>query len=822
MNELRTRIGIDTDQAQQDYESLVHSLSSMSVEEYEKQAAAQLRVMEQIDSRVKDTTREEREEVARNFALRKQGYDEEMRALKERGDALSQEHYDSLQRLQELKGVRESTGGVRGEEEIVLEERVNDLVSQRKGIFLEMNDLEAKAVEDKIATYDELAKKIRDTSGEEGGFGSVLGAGKQASDAINTAGASLQRALGPLFRILGPVGIAFSLEQVVEKLFKANEELRQIRANYADVAASMGDYTAGVGSLGGAQLELYQREIMSRYGDAIDKRMVPQVAAALYPGGFGEESMVGMTDFSLFMGMGSGVNPTEIATTAARLRRTLGISEEQIKSEIALLVDSAHELRIPFQDLAKWTTSLQEQTKLYGFELEDNRRLVGAFAHELDQGVIKLEDLVRVQTTLAGADESRALGVVAFRDQISKYMPGLNETLSGVGDTREQALYIRSMLQGRLPQETLRGLSDDQRALYGRSFDLTTGEATDTGFRSRLMQAVVQTARGFGAEAGGGALGSTQMMYEFLDSILGTNLSTRPIESSDAILRALESGIPLTDETIGRLSGSGPTGDGEPSKDAKAIISELTSIGEEITKNRMSLGSGVKSGVDEWWRDSSENIVLSFSRFFGGDMADVAAWRRTPEGQASYGVFARSIPGFSMTDGGPLGYEQLIRGLRASAGVTGGDPGRRRGAMEDLLQLLIGEGRIDGIDPRDAADEARYLMGQYYNTGTREVPLPASEQPMRFFKAGAATDLMFPDVRTTTQRLPSVGVMAAVERASRGQDASGAPGVQINVEGRTFTISDSLEELRRQLDEDRDRTMQEIYDALRDAGITDY
>jgi len=672
-SELRTRISIDADGAAQSVEeqlirpmdelrakemqksmTMARDLAHMSVDEYQKQIEAQERLLDSLRIKQEDVGREERERIAMEFAERQAVHERKIQMLKEEAKEVTAKHSQNLQELEELKRQEDEVAQARAaadggsregdidkiaarEQEIsqareVAESRIQEGRQRLIEIQREAWNEESDSNKDRLETLRNLAQAGKSTAEGTGVAAQAAGGGAEVAQLWVMAGSQFKGASKSLLRILGVGGIAFSLGHVVERLVQANEELRAIRANFLDIAASMGDLAPGViVGQGTGQLVQLHNEMLRNFGDALDQRIVPTVARALAPGGFSQRDIAGITEEAIFTGVGTGVSPAEIAQVYVKLFRDFEVRQELLNDAVLDLVDAAHEVRVSFQDLTKWTFQLQEQTRIYGYELEDSRRLVTEFARELQSGVLAIGDLVRLQTSLAEANQSQRLALSTYLPQMGGVDAGFRQDVASFGDPLQQETLLRGIQSGEISTESIRGATGQQRQILGRYFDLSSGALREQfeGLNSQLMQGALAISREILGEMGLGAAGG-QMVVEVMQSMFGIDLG-RTLATQNEMIRAIEQG--RFEEARDGISADKAAEAAQPT----STYEEVKKTAEAMLEMNQSMASRVKDGISAFWRDSVDQVAVSFARAFNEGESEIASLGRTMAGSQVFG-----------------------------------------------------------------------------------------------------------------------------------------------------------------------------------------
>ena len=700
--ELRTRISLDstdasgefdklTEKAQQlrireaaAQEKMVRDLSTMSVEEFDKQIKAEERLLDQLRIKQINDADDIRSKLVEQYAERKQEHERRIRELDIEAIKIRATGDESVEQQEKLRKV--------------IKDRNDEMAAARDDEIKGLQDIAARTRELHVVTPAEIPGAIPTPSGGldvAGGFTAVM-------STVRGAGQKMQMALAPLLRILGPIGIAFSLEQVVEKLYKANEELRVIRNNYADIAATMGDLM-GVGGLfvGKAQTEMMQlqRSFADRFADAFDEKIIPQLAATIQRAGVAPGELGGLTESAALMGMGAGINPQTIAQTFVRLYREFEIPANKLAEETALLIDAAQRLRVPFDDLAKWTLTLAEQTRIYGFDISDSRRLVTEFAHELENGTVQMQSLVQAQRAMSNLDVSSSMGIIQFLDQISGFMEtaGFAEMVRGVGGPMEQSVFIRALGQGQMPIDIMEQAKTDPELAtkWGKGFDVETGKGL-FNISSDLLKAADKLSVQMGGEMAGGEPGAAFIISGELRKMFGEDLLGKPFAEQNAILEGIRN------DDIGVK--------GAVEKSGTDIVAKLTDQGTILAEQRATITGTIATGIKWFWRDAAGDIGLMFRSVFGGELADVRAQVQRGGGGA------RAILGTGLEIEGEEKYTigEIAQAGRAGAGAAGKDFAEGFEGFKQFMQHLITEGRVEGVDDVKAAQS---LAKYFFNLG---------------------------------------------------------------------------------------------------------
>lgn len=863
--ELRTEIGIDTESALQQMRAfqdkvddvqaqealkqkrVTQELANISVEEFEKQISAQERLLDQLHMKEGHLSEEERRRVVDYYKLRRQEHEEMLEELDNEAEYLTDLHTEKKKQLDELRQAEEQMSDERRQREQQLLDDVTELADKSRENYRNKTDLVYEAEKTRLEALQELAGTVAPKPGEEaagGGLAGVISGIREVPHQIDQVGGRLQRSLSPFMRILGVTGIAFSLEQVIEKLYKANEELRVIRNNYAEIAASMGQFIeAGAGIYVGradTALMMLQREYALEYADALDKKIVPQIAQILMTtGGMAMAdpgTIARIVDDVIRIGVTVG-DPNLVAQTGARLYREFGVALDNVTGELALLKKAAEEANVPFADLTRNVLALAEQTRVYGFDIEDSRRVIVEFAHELHQGTVTMQDLIALQKATADIGEQQRLGVVAFMDRIDRLIGplislpggmGFGEMMRMVGGPVEQQALLNFITQGRImpyTAETLQGMPEGapQREVYEMLFDLSTRQLRPEyrGMGRALEQAMLALVDELAREYGGEDVGRQRLMTEQFYRMLLPFMAGRPM----AIEETMREGI------IG--GGMGQVLEGKREDEHKEVISEgekalaeLRKISEELLTNRRSIAGSVASGMGVFWQDTSESIELMLRRVFGGDISDLEAWERNRRGRAFIGVVTDVLgPGRDITAPGQVTPAQVQEVGRLVLQEAGGDRGLAMKFLMDWLQVLVNQGALGpAFGGRDVEAIARALVAEEWQP-EQDVwftLFPSMEEYTTKYGAGMATPeerfvlvmesiqaRFRQQIRDDLQGLLRLGI----------QDIREAPGIQVNVRGIEVTLPFQIndpEALRSALKNDFDAVVDNIWQQIID------
>jgi len=743
-SELRTRVSLDAEDAQRQVESLsdkasdvrlkevaaqqamIRELSTLSIDEYDKQIKAQESLLEQLNLKHAAASDEERTRIIAEYDERKRDFDDRLKLLDEEDKNIRAKHAERLAELEQLKQSDVDSAEKRKE----IEKEIVSLTEEGRTNYLKKNELAYESEKDRLETLQQMAARVRETitTGSEietpAGKG-TLGTLGSLPGTLNQAGASLQGALSPILRILGPIGIAFSIEQVVEKLFKANAELRVIRNNYTEIAATMGDLVPlggdmFVGKLTGAMSQL-QRSMMLEFKDALDPKIFPTLAGIIYKGGFEEpeKTVPDLTRSAILMGAGAGVSPAAIAGLYTQLSREFAFRPEQLEETVALLIKTAQGLKIPFEDLSKWTIGLSEQTRIYGYDLADSRRIVTAFAKELENGTVQIGDLVKVQLSLAGSSTQQQMGLLAFLPEISKQMgkgPGgktFEEMVTAIGDMSEQSQFLRYLLQDMLPIQVREDVrTGPQAEAYGAAFNLETGEAKQD-WRNQILRAIPEAMHERAGQMGGGGAGTEFMMTEALIRMIVPALVDLPIRKQNEIWEEIRKGtfkdvdfehIKTTAVATSEIVGS-----------TKTAADALKEAGRGVLHDRESLAGGVKVGLDLWWQDTAEGFALMMRRAIGTDAKDIAAWNYSRQGESFLTTTSNVLgPNFveRKDEVTPAQLTRLGQALVQTAGGKATDLAEAKLFLTDVIEEMVNQGRLKYIKYAESYETATDIMNK--------------------------------------------------------------------------------------------------------------
>lgn len=805
--ELKTIISLDTGQADQqmdqltvkaqqvrmkefmEQESLVQELTSLSVEEFDKQIKAQEQLLEQLRLKQENVADEDRQQLVRNFSERRQEHEVRLRELDEEMEKISADHatkVEQLERVKQIKADDDASVMQRAETIKTLETEVAEVVDRSRTNYLEKTKVAHALEQDRLETLRALSGQAQQEGG--GGAGGGTGIGDVAEvGALGLASARAGAAfLSPALRLLGIGAVALSLEQVVAKLISANEELRVIRSNYADIAASMGDLV-GVGGVvfGAAQSALRetQRDIFLEFGTGVDERIFPQLVRTLSRGGFQPEALAGMGRRTLFGGIGAGTDPQSIAQLQVRLFREFRVPMDLLEAETALLIQVSQDLRIPFEDLTKWTITLAEQTRIYGFDVDDSRRIVTAFAKELDEGTVQIQDLVKAQRSLGDLGLSEGGAFVQFLGPISRAaeqlgLSGFERMVQQIGPGEEQARFFQALGQGEVLRTTLETAGPGQREAIEQFFDPETLRLRPqfANINQTLEEArrvvTLEMARGMGEDIGGFAIAAIDLQLRALLGEDVTNLSNRTINALDQ----------NRDEVIGVREVIG-----DQTETANEFYDKLIEQGEKRAKLDASLTSAITTAIKSGWRDVAEAIGLSLARLFGDERADVEAQAKTIIGERVLG--AAGIAGgegleAALEGVGTLSADELRKIFGAGGGALRPGEGRRgREIMLDLLKALVASGGVS-LGQRSTRELAEKLF-----SGVPEFGPPPP------------TGLEFLAQRGGIDPITSVlGTLGRLPRQLIGDVNPDKPGLQVNLGGVEINVTGGeFEQLRDEL-----------------------
>ena len=672
-SELRTRVSLDPNDAAQQMqalqkqaeqmrlaefagqEKLIRDLSNLTIEELNKQITAQDRLLAELNLRKEKAGDEDRQRMVQEFNERKKLHEDRLRQLDVESAKLQEQFTMKHAELGEARSGGGSTETDEAREIRILrikdiEDEIAAIVEKSRKTYIDKTDEAYKMEQDRLDTLKRMLEHEKAKGGDEegGGLSSILGGLRGLPDQINKVGSALSGALSPFMRLLGIGGVAFSLEQVVEKLYKANSELREMRANYADIAASMGDLVGGSGMFfSRSQTELMdlQDRLALSLGDSIDKKLVPQIAKSLSTGGFQSNALAALTENTIDLATGSGISPQEIASTFTRLYREFNVGVGQVTDVTNELIQDAHRLRMPFQDLAKWTMTLTEQTRVYGFGIEDSRRVVNRFAEELEKGVVTMGDLVKMQKSMSELGQSQATGIAAFLDRLDFSRMGGDagrDRIRSVGGIEEQQALIQYMGQGQLPEKMRETLTAEQKELWGQFFNLVTGHVKPeyANFGNELSKALVDLGEKLSKDIKAGPA-MQEMAFETFMKSFGIDISG-PVEKSNTLLERVEQGLFNIKSSIDKQTEDKKVDENKALTPADITSKETLEVckqGVTLMKDKASATSRVTEGISQWWRDTSESFMLGIGLAFGSDLDKVKAESKTRAGAAAYAGF---------------------------------------------------------------------------------------------------------------------------------------------------------------------------------------
>lgn len=727
-NTLHTRVELDTETAQQqqealilrqdqirlreyaEQEKLIRSLSTMSVEEMEKQIAAQEKLLSELNLKQEQVGDAQRQRMVQEWEERRQEHRKRIEELDLEGVKL-QEHYTKLR--EEKKALEQSEFGSNESREaatkrlLAIETEIGDVVERSRQAYVSKTQEAYEMEKDRLDTIKGMLEHEKaKAAGEEdsgGGLGALMGGLRGLPDKINAAGASASKALSPFLRLFGVAGVAFSLEQVLEKLYKANAELREIRNSYANIALEMGDVAGGGGMFIATNFAAMDdlRRRAARTG-AVGDEVVPGLARTFTRAGFAPEAIPGLAETSIGLGAGYGVSPMEIGQTAARLYREFHVSAADVMLVTREILEDVRDLRTPFQDLAKWTLSLTEQTRIYGYSIEDSRHLVRRFAHELHEGIVSIGDLVRVQRSMSELGLSQGFMLSALMnpsDVAGLVGAGRVGAFSSLNQT-DQALLLRRMGGGQLTEwETESIRHSSQAGAFSQFVDPATGQFR-AGDANALARTIMNISQRMASEIGGGPGLESEIMMN-ISKGLGLDLTGAP-RTVNELAEAIKAG------ELGKKSMADIAEEGVSLQNDIKMTSE---DGWKWLKEQGPLSKQVSAGIGEWWRDTSESLMLNMTRIFSGDAGDVRAFMRTRAGGATLTAFAEGagISPMSIMSPDMLTAEQARMGVAGAMLYGRGSYAER---MEAITALLEYRGAA-GVSPGALPDFIREVTRPY-------------------------------------------------------------------------------------------------------------
>lgn len=265
----------------------------------------------------------------------------------------------------------------------------------------ELRRIEAAHIQDQM-TLDQRRQALTGGDGEQpGGGGGFMG--------IAGAESALGRLRNAVTTILPGIGLGFltgaaSVGFFVRELSQAADRMRVIDSLARGQMFAAGQFGTGFQPGFSEQLRAIRNETMR--GRTVEQ--ISDVASIFTPilAGRGEEGaaqMGGLTRQAIGLGAAYGVNEKDVGRIMVAMRRIEEIPVAQLASRFNELGNRAFRAGMTVSEYAGHVQTLTENTKRYNIGFSENERIVDMFSRELQQGLVTIQDLVRLQTGMATA-----------------------------------------------------------------------------------------------------------------------------------------------------------------------------------------------------------------------------------------------------------------------------------------------------------------------------------------------------------------------------------------------------------------------------------
>jgi hypothetical protein len=434
------------------------------------------------------------------------------------------------------------------------------------------------------------------------------------------------------------------------------------------------------------QLMDLQRKLDVQSSGTIPEKTVPEVATILSRGGIRGSALVSSTEELIRAAPGAGIDVNTLARFEADLVAKFGLTADTARLQIAGVINDAQQLRIPFDDMSKWLISVQERLRLFGYDVDDSRRIVRAFGEDIHKGNISLGELIATLESTAKLNTGQGVVIASFAKQLSDAIsPEFVKDMQSLGSSLEQGLFINAIFEGRVTDKALDLAEPAEKATLEKYFT-GKGDLLDESLKLKLRGAMTDIAMSMMGDIKG-ALTQEEMLKEFL-KMLGIPVSD----------------VAVTRDVQDRLAKLGAgQGDGVKLQD---VMTKLVKNGDAIIDERAKMSDHVYTGLKLFWRDTASDIALTFSRLFGNDADDVKAQMRTSGGRQAIQNVA-GLSGVSNIYGeGAVSATSLETAIKLvmESSLDSGQWGRRAktssSAIADLLDFFRDKGQISDDDEK--------------------------------------------------------------------------------------------------------------------------
>jgi hypothetical protein len=323
-----------------------------------------------------------------------------------------------------VREVLEQTRGAKDLEKSVIVEKEREIVSElaataeiKKGAKLAELDALARNTTDyydrQVALARDNAEKLKEIEEHRAEDMAKIRARTEDVDGGGAGGgffggiaSGLGRLDSAIKNILPGIGLGFiatglSAAGTAAEIKAATDRLREYDTAGRSLASASGHgFGSGFGEAATAGIQ--QMHALST--GVIDEKRAASILSIFTPitsGGAGGGIQVGkLGTEAVGAGAAFGVNPEIVARTMVMLRRLDDVPIDKLGERFTELGNRAFQAGLPVVEYGDYVRTLTEQTKRYGIGLQDNMRLVDSFARELSTGIVTIQDLSRLQTSV--------------------------------------------------------------------------------------------------------------------------------------------------------------------------------------------------------------------------------------------------------------------------------------------------------------------------------------------------------------------------------------------------------------------------------------
>lgn len=348
------------------------------------------------------------QEAAQKDQLRLQS-DLQKLSQEQLGASLDAQKQKRVQALQEIEEATKRHYGRLAEEEGISAERRREIATKLE------KDL------------DEIRRQRGRLTGDESDDALGVGRITRAFQGLDNAMRTILPGIG-----LGFVTAGVGLSGFVANLNQAYERMHAIGIASRSIAAGVGGLGSGFVPALSQELQALQHQT-GRTPDQL--AMTASAFTPILPGGEAGGTQAGvLTEQAMGLGKFYGVAENVVATTMVKLRQLDDVPTELLGDRFNDLASAARDAHRPVVDYIADVTALTEQTRRYGIGLTDNMRLVSLFSRELQDGVVSIQDLTKLQIGFAQAGEGErafAMNQILQRGLVSGDLAGRMQAVSG-------------------------------------------------------------------------------------------------------------------------------------------------------------------------------------------------------------------------------------------------------------------------------------------------------------------------------------------------------------------------------------------------------